>query len=128
LEGSILNIGERVKYLRKDVLGITQDDFSKKIKISRGNIASIETLRINITDRVISDICCEFNVSEEWLRTGDGEMFVPSPSGLGSIATLAKEFSLTSLECTAIEKFVSLDPNVRQSILKFMLDIAHSDD
>lgn len=72
------NIFERVKYLRKDILNMTQDDFSKKIKISRSNLGSIETARVNITDRVISDICNAFSVNEDWLRNGgkDDDIFI----------------------------------------------------
>lgn len=69
-----MEISHRVKYLRKDVLKINQDDFSKKIGLSRSNIANIETGRVKITDRTISDICREFNINEHWLRTGKGEM------------------------------------------------------
>ena len=69
-----MEISHRVKYLRKDVLKINQDDFSKKIGLSRSNIANIETGRVKLTDRTISDICREFNINEHWLRTGKGEM------------------------------------------------------
>ena len=31
----------------------------------------------NPTDAVIKSICREFNVSEEWLKTGEGDMFLP---------------------------------------------------
>ena len=73
-----MNIYERVKYLRKDILKMTQDDFSKRIKISRSNLGSIETARVNITDRVVIDICSEFNIDENWLRNGgsDDEIFI----------------------------------------------------
>lgn len=56
---------------------MTQDDFASKIDISRSNIGNIEIGRIAVTERIIASICREFNVSEEWLRTGNGEMFVP---------------------------------------------------
>lgn len=69
-----MEISHRVKYLRKDVLKINQDDFSKKIGLSRSNIANIETGRVKLTDRTISDICREFNINEHWLRIGKGEM------------------------------------------------------
>lgn len=68
-----MSIYERVKYLRKNILDMTQDDFSRKIKISRSNLGSIETSRVNITDRVISDICDCFNVNEDWLRNGGSD-------------------------------------------------------
>ena len=72
-----MNIGERIRHLRKNELKMTQDDFASKIDISRSNIGNIEIGRIAVTERTIASICREFNVSEEWLRTGDGEMFVP---------------------------------------------------
>lgn len=70
-----MEIYERIKYLRKDVLNMNQEDFSDRLKISRGNLSNIEINRVNTTDRVISDICREFDVNESWLRTGSGEMF-----------------------------------------------------
>lgn len=71
-----MNIGERIRHLRKNELKMTQDDFASKIDISRSNIGNIEIGRIAVTERVVSSICREFNVNEEWLRTGKGEMFV----------------------------------------------------
>lgn len=61
---------ERIKYLRKNFLQLSQEEFALKLKISRGNLSNIEINRVNITDRVISDICREFNVNEDWLRNG----------------------------------------------------------
>lgn len=72
-----MNIGERIRHLRKNELKMTQDDFASKIDISRSNIGNIEIGRIAVTERIISSICREFNVNEEWLRTGEGEMFIP---------------------------------------------------
>ncbi|MGC4018357.1 MAG: helix-turn-helix transcriptional regulator [Muricomes sp.] len=72
-----LDINNRIKYLRKNILHLRQEDFAPSIKISRSNLGSIEIGRINITDRVISDICERYNVSEDWLRDGTGEIFVP---------------------------------------------------
>lgn len=71
-----MTINERVKYLRKNILHKTQEDFAMEIKVSRSNLGSIEIGRIIATDRVISDICEKFNVNEGWIRTGEGEIFV----------------------------------------------------
>lgn len=68
-------IGERVKQLRKEFLQLTQQEFSDRLNLSRSNLGNIETGRVEITDRTISDICREFGVNEIWLRTGEGEMF-----------------------------------------------------
>lgn len=67
----------RIKYLRKEVLKKTQDDFSSEIGLSRNFIAQIETGAKVPSDRTIKDICRVFSVNETWLRTGEGEMFIP---------------------------------------------------
>ena len=71
---------ERIKYLRKEKLHMTQDEFSSQIRISRSNLGSIEIGRVNVTERVLDDICREFSVNEEWLRTGTGEIFTQTTS------------------------------------------------
>ena len=57
---------------------MSQHDFSDRIKISRSNLGNIETGAVSVTDRVIVDICSAFGVSEDWLRSGTGEMFKPA--------------------------------------------------
>lgn len=67
-----MTIGERLRFLRKSKLGYKNcDDFGAKIGLSGSNIRNIETGRINLTDRVISDICNVYFVNEEWLRNGN---------------------------------------------------------
>lgn len=61
------------------MLDKTQQEFAKKINVSRSNLGNIENGIINVTDRVIIDICKAYNVSEKWLRTGEGEIFNSSP-------------------------------------------------
>lgn len=68
-------MNERIKSLRS-TLKLTQQDFADRLGIKRGSIANYELGRNEPIDAVISLICREFNVSEEWLRTGQGEMFV----------------------------------------------------
>ena len=66
---------DRLKQLRKS-LGITQQEFADKIGIKRNSYANYETGRNTPIDAIILSICREFKVNENWLRTGDGEMFV----------------------------------------------------
>ena len=67
---------DRFKELRKK-LNVTQQEFADKLKISRNFVAQIEMGSKVPSDRTIDDVCREFNVNEEWLRTGNGDMFVP---------------------------------------------------
>lgn len=70
-----MNISQRIKQLRKDILHLTQQEFSDALNISRSNAGNIETGRISVTDRTIVTICEKFNVNEKWLRNGTGEVF-----------------------------------------------------
>ena len=67
---------ERMKELRKN-LNLTQQELADQLHIKRTNIANYESGLSSPTDSVIALICREFNVSEEWLRNGTGEMFIP---------------------------------------------------
>ena len=75
--GDILNISERVRLLRKEKLKLTQEALGEPLGLTRANIANIEAGRIAVTDRVIISICEKFNVNENWLRNGEGEVFIP---------------------------------------------------
>lgn len=55
---------------------MSQDAFGAKIGITGAAVSRIESGDRNVTDQVIVAICREFGVSEEWLRTGQGEMFI----------------------------------------------------
>lgn len=72
-----MDIGIRVKYLRKDILKKTQEDFAKDLGLGRSTIGNIESGTFNITDQTIRLICKEFGVREEWLRDGIGEPLGP---------------------------------------------------
>ena len=65
----------RIKKIRKE-LDLTQQEFADKIGIKRNTLSTYESGRNEPIDAVISLICREFNVSKEWLRTGEGDMFV----------------------------------------------------
>lgn len=68
---------ENLKYLRKKILKISQEEFSHEIGISRSNLGSIETGRVTLTERVKNDICKRWNVRKEWLEDGgaDNQIF-----------------------------------------------------
>lgn len=70
-----MNVKEQIKNLRKNHLHLTQNEFSRQINISRSNLGNIEAGLVNVTDRVIFDICEAFDINVNWLRTGEGEMY-----------------------------------------------------
>lgn len=68
---------ERLKDIRKKhKYGKTQDSFADFLGISKSNLASYESGRRTPSEAVMQLICQKCNVNENWLRTGEGEMFI----------------------------------------------------
>ena len=72
-------MNNRLFTLRK-TLSLSQADFGEKLNIKPSTIGGYEKGRRPITDRVVTDICREYNVNEKWLREGIGPMFRPQKS------------------------------------------------
>lgn len=69
-------MNERIKKLRQE-LGLSQDEFGRRLGVTRGAITNIELNKVDPKPLFVDLICREFGVSEEWLRTGTGEMWAP---------------------------------------------------
>lgn len=67
-------MNERIKELRS-ALGLSAEKFGAKIGVTRSAISKMELGVCNVSEQSIISICREFNVNEEWLRNGTGEMF-----------------------------------------------------
>lgn len=66
--------GERVKLIRKEK-GLTLEKFGSRLGVGKVAISLIESGKNNLTEQMARSICREFNVNEDWLKTGEGEMF-----------------------------------------------------
>ena len=69
-------MNERVKALRKH-LRMNQTEFGARIGVAQTTIAGYEGGFREVSDAIILSMCREFDVSETWLRTGEGDMFAP---------------------------------------------------
>lgn len=114
-------MNERIKDIRK-VLRLTQTAFAERIAVRQQTIAMIEAGKSNPSDQLINGICREFRVNETWLRTGEGEMFVPSPED--EIDNLCERYGLNRAARVLIEKFVTLPEQDRQAVLNYFLSVA----
>lgn len=119
-----MEIWERIRYFRKDVLNMTQADFANKVKISRSNLGNVETGRISVTDRLLIDICNAFSLSENWLRTGQGEMYEETETTL--FAAFAKQYDLSEAEQKAARYLLQLSSQERQQILHHVVGLAEA--
>ncbi len=113
----------RLKQIRKE-LNFSQKDFANKLLLSQGTLAQIEKGARSVTDRTIKIVCSEFNVREEWLRTGKGNIF-NSPQG--KIQSIAKELNLTEIELEIIENTAILKDYQQKIILDLIKSIQKND-
>ena len=113
-------MNERIKKVRK-ALDLTQQEFGERIGMKRNSIALIENGR-NTSDQTVFAICREFNVNEEWLRTGVGEMFRAAPTS--ALDALAEEYGLSESAYVMVEKFINLKPDAQEAIFDYVLAVA----
>lgn len=111
----------RIKALRKE-LGLTQTAFASRVGMKQNTITLIETGKRNTSDFSIRNICREFNVNEHWLRTGEGEMFLPRPSS--ALEELAEEYRLNAADRVLVQRILDLKPEARQAVADFAKKLA----
>lgn len=120
-------MNERLKLLRK-TLKLNQVDFGSRLSLTGSAISRYESGVNAMADNIVLLICREFNVNEDWLRNGNGEMFSRQSTdlieqltqqyslGLYGQQLLATYLQLSDADKRAVERFVSqLTANVQQA-------------
>jgi len=114
-------LNERIKKLRRS-LDLTQQEFADRIGVKRNTVATYEGGRNEPVDSVVSLICREFGVREEWLRFGTGEMFAPAPTS--ELDALASKYpKMTHDTYVLIEKLLSMSVEDQNVITGFMRQV-----
>lgn len=109
---------KRIKKLRR-VLDLTQGEFADRLGIKQNTISKYETGRGIPTTAVMALICREFDVNEEWLRTGTGEMFNQTEETAAS--RLCEELHATELEASIIQAYFRIDPKIRDAFMRRLI-------
>ena len=113
-----MNINHRIKSLRKH-LSMNQNEFGSKIGLSQRAVSWMEKEGNTVIPQNIKIICDTFNVSENWLLNGEGEMFRPADEP-DILDRLQQELKLTSQEMEIIRTFVELSPEQRRMGIEFV--------
>lgn len=109
----------RIKKLRK-YLGLTQKEFGGRIGVKPNTIATYEIGRSAPIDAVVSLICREFNVNEEWLRTGNGATFKGTEES--AVSRLCTELHATPLEAGIIRSYFRIPPEIRDTFMRRLME------
>ena len=115
--------GERVREVRKS-LGLTLEKFGEKIGMKKNSVSQIENGKNNVTDANVKAICREFNISEEWLRTGSGNMRIPvEDEAAAAVSDLVEKSNpLYDVIKGIMVAYQKLDGPSREVIDQFILD------
>lgn len=119
--------GEKIRALRK-AKNLTLEKFGAPLGVGKTAISKIENDERGLTDQMIKSICREYGASEEWLRSGSGEMFVPMNRD-EQISKFAGELLKEddSLKKRLIEALSKLDENEWELLEKIAKKLAKKD-
>lgn len=106
-----MTVNERVRQVR-NALNLTQKDFGNRITLAQTYLSQIEKGSRNVTEKIFKIICHEFNVNEEWLRTGKGEMF--NSYGDNILFDISKKYRLDELDEKILLTYIKLNANQRK--------------
>lgn len=106
-------MNERVKELRKH-LGLSGEKFGDKLCLTRMAISKIENGQNGLTEANIKSICREFNVNEDWLRYGKGDMF----NELSKISLDELMADADPIDLAIMKAYFSLDKDIRKKALE----------
>ena len=105
-----MDTNDRVKMIRKS-LKLNQADFANRIGMKQTGLSAIEKGKVPVLDRNIKNICSEFQIDENWLRTGEGEMLCNTSNE--SVVCCSEELEL-------IKKYRILDEHGKK-VVNFVL-------
>ena len=119
----MISTGERIKYLRKEVLQKTQKDFGFQIGLKPNSVSDIESGKNNPTEQTIRAICREFNVNYLWLTEGIEpiyeELDTDSMARIDDIMTGENEFAKN-----LFKEFAKLDKKEWELLETLIMKIA----
>ena len=112
---------QRIKEIRK-YFKLTQVDFGDRIGVKQSTVTAYETGSREPSESVIMAICREFNVSREWLETGEGEMFDTANSA--ELDRIAAQYSKDPTFRAILGVYAKLPDESRRIFEKMVIDLS----
>ncbi len=115
---------DRIREIRKNNK-MNQAEFGAKLGVKGNTIGNYELGLRNPSDAVIFSICREFNINEEWLRTGKGDMYIIPIGEEAEIISelIEKDNPIYDLVKDIVRKYKKLDPKSKKVLEDFCQDL-----
>lgn len=128
-----MEIYERIRELRKKHLKMSMEVFGKRLGVSRDTINNIELNRLARPEQKMSLyklICSEFNISEEWLLNGTGDMYASNEAEYSAlidrVMTGQNEFAKNIFKTFSL--FDEADWEALRRMIEKYIDVADAED
>ena len=118
-----METGERVRKVRKEA-GLTLEKFGECLGVSKMAISKVEHGNNALSELLCKSICREFSVNENWLRTGEGEMY--SATDGDAIVRLREQYHLDTFEEAIVREYLKLDQDSRALFKKYLNSVAET--
>lgn len=113
-------ISERIELVIK-ALGITKSEFARRLKMGPSSVTKLCKGINKPSEQTVMVICKEFNVREEWLKNGTGEMFNQTPAN--AIDEMAESHGLSPDFAAIVKRLMKLPPDVQDQIVEAVFSI-----
>lgn len=120
-------MNERIEILRKE-LGLTMEKFGERLGVGKTTISNLKK-GSHVTDQMFKSICREFNVNEEWLRDGTGEMFsVPEDETAALVSDILEDFDndFYAMVLNVVRTYQQLQPDSQEVLKDFAKKLAEN--
>lgn len=109
----------RIKRIRQ-TLHMNQDSFGDRIGVKKSSVSMLESGKNSPSEQTVRLICKEFNVNETWLRTGEGEMFLPGPQSV--LEEVSEKLNLNAFETAFLKVYMRLPKQQRDNFCNGLYD------
>ena len=109
-----MTINERIKYFRKDVLGLNQRQLATALGLTQSGVSYMEQSGSNVSDGSIKSLCLAYGLNETWLRDGSGPMCTAEPTF--SLDQFVRDHHGTDQEIEIMKAYFELDPEIRRKV------------
>lgn len=124
-------IGKRIKKIRLRK-GLSQEKFGEIIGVKKAAISKIENGENSLSKRNLETICYKFNINEDWIKTGLGDIFVAQSKDNEIRAffesVISSDTDIAKIQKKFINSLISLDEEEWITIDRFMKKYFYNND
>jgi transcriptional regulator with XRE-family HTH domain len=114
-------MGERIKYLRTEILRMNQEDFGSSLGVTKSAVCAWEANRRNPTEQVFKAICKTHSVNYDWLTVGEGEPLSDLPQTI--LDELCQQYELDDLDRSLFQEYLKLTADDRKVLKDYIRNV-----